>query len=433
MAERPPTLSGPYQGYYHREIPAEDPELTHVGPGTPAGEYLRRFWQPVAFSHELADVPLALRILGEDLVVFRDHSGRVGLLEQHCSHRGTSLEFGRLEERGIRCCYHGWLYDVDGQVLETPAEPPASTYKDRVWHGAYPTREYQGMVFAYLGPPDRQPALPIYDVFDLPGYQLVPGRKHVLPCNWLQSKENAMDLAHIVFLHTRISGPQFTESHGLLSTLEWRETPTGLMTIEPRRVGDNIWLRTIDFILPNIHQFGPTWENGKQEKYSNRPQHTIWSVPIDDTHTMNISFMYLSPDEAADPARVERIRESFGQTDDRPYAERQRVPGDYDAQVSQRPIAIHALEHLASSDRGVIMVRKLLRDGVRAVQQGQDPLGLVREEGQVIPTYCRDWIQRLPPAATPEADEQLLRDTADQVVADYLAGRPVTAGAGATL
>ena len=158
---RAPFLSQKYGGYYHSQVPKEDEELTHVGPGTPAGEYLRRFWQPVCYADELGDTPVGLKILGEELVAFRDFSGRIGLVEAHCPHRGTSLEFGLVSERGIRCCYHGWLFDVDGTILETPGEPAGSTFKDRLCHGAYPTQEHCGTVFAYMGPPDKMPPFPI--------------------------------------------------------------------------------------------------------------------------------------------------------------------------------------------------------------------------------------------------------------------------------
>jgi phenylpropionate dioxygenase-like ring-hydroxylating dioxygenase large terminal subunit len=148
MASRAPFLKTRYGGYLHRDVPDENAELTHVGPETPCGEYLRRFWQPVCFSDDLKDLPQRVRILGEDLVVFRDGSGAVGLLELHCPHRGTSLEFGLVGPKGIRCCYHGWLFGVDGAILETPGEPADSTLKDRLFHGAYPVHEAHGMVFA---------------------------------------------------------------------------------------------------------------------------------------------------------------------------------------------------------------------------------------------------------------------------------------------
>ena len=129
---------------YDSGVPKEDEELTHVGSGTPGGEYLRRFWHPVIRSDSLKDLPVRLRILGEDLVVFRDKRDRVGLLDLHCPHRGTSLEFGLICETGIRCCYHFWRFDVDGRILETPGEPADSTLKDRLYHGAYPIRESNG-------------------------------------------------------------------------------------------------------------------------------------------------------------------------------------------------------------------------------------------------------------------------------------------------
>src|SRR5215470_16721812 len=133
MTTRSPFLITRFGAYYHREVPAEDAELTHIGPGTPCGEYFRRFWQPICFSDDLRDVPRRATILGEELVVFRDLGGRVGLLELHCPHRGTSLEFGLLSERGIRCCYHGWLFDVDGTILDTPGEPTDSTLKNQLF------------------------------------------------------------------------------------------------------------------------------------------------------------------------------------------------------------------------------------------------------------------------------------------------------------
>ena len=140
MVTRAPFLKTRFGGYYHREVPEEDAELTHVGSGTPCGEYFRRFWQPICFSDELRDLPHRVKVLGEEFVAFRDQSGAVGLLELHCPHRGTSLEFGLIDARGIRCCYHGWLFAADGTILETPGEPAESTLKDRLYHGglSYP-------------------------------------------------------------------------------------------------------------------------------------------------------------------------------------------------------------------------------------------------------------------------------------------------------
>ena len=149
-----------------------DPELTQIGARTPMGEYMRRFWQPVCLSEQLTDVALAIRILSEDLVAYRDGSGTVGVLHRHCSHRGTSLEYGIVSERGLRCCYHGWLFDADGSILETPAESPASSLKETFRHGSYPVHEYEGLIFAYMGPPDERPPFVTYDTAEVAGNTL---------------------------------------------------------------------------------------------------------------------------------------------------------------------------------------------------------------------------------------------------------------------
>src|SRR5438874_942950 len=140
----PAIVEQEFSGYFQREVPPEDSDLTRVGPGTPGGEYLRRFWHPVAMSSELGDRPLGLRILGEDLVAFRMPSGEIGLVHKHCPHRGASLEFGQVEEKGIRCSYHGWLISQGGRVLESHA----ANWACRLVHGAYPTREQHGLPFA---------------------------------------------------------------------------------------------------------------------------------------------------------------------------------------------------------------------------------------------------------------------------------------------
>ena len=149
----------PFGGYYKPKDRPVDDELSRVGPGTPCGEYLRRFWHPIMMSERLTDGPLPVRVLGEDLVLFRDLSGDVGLVHKHCSHRGMSLEFGIIANHGIRCAYHGWCFSPTGQILETPGESPKSLLKERVFHGAYPVVDYKGLIFAYMGPPALKPPL----------------------------------------------------------------------------------------------------------------------------------------------------------------------------------------------------------------------------------------------------------------------------------
>jgi phenylpropionate dioxygenase-like ring-hydroxylating dioxygenase large terminal subunit len=423
MVARAPFLSTAYSAYHHRERPADDEELTRVGPDTPCGEYLRRFWQPIILTSELGELPRRIRILGEDLVTFRDKRGAIGLLELHCPHRGTSLEFGLISEKGIRCCYHGWLFDVDGTILETPGEPADSTLKDRLFHGAYPVREQAGLVFAYMGPPDKRPALPQLDTFDLPGYKLVARAPTLWECNWLQVKENSMDPAHLAFLHTLPGSEGFTEDLKELGEWDWMETPVGMVYIDTRRQGDRVWVRVADFILPNIHQFPPNADPMALRNTINRPLATTWAVPVDDTHTMQIGY-YRAPE-----GKEMRRGAGFGQDASRSYEERQRIPGDYDAQVSiHGGIARHGLEHLAATDRGVTMMRNMIRRGIRAVRNGEDLGYRILNNTSAVPTYGHDRVvSGVAPAPTPEEDRRLLREVARSVVLESVKAGSLTA------
>ena len=448
---------GAYGAYYHRDVPEDDAELTRVGPGTPCGEYLRRFWQPVGLSAELRDLPKAIRIMGEDLVLFRNGRGEVGLLELHCSHRGTSLEYATVESQGLRCCYHGWMYGVDGRVLDTPGEPPESMFKDRFYHGSYPTIEYRGLVFTYMGPPERRPDFPIFDTFNLPGYRVIAeGRTNadeVEPCNWLQLAENNMDAVHTVFLHgleesrARLdqSRPDVTADGSMESYLgdgvpkwetevsalrddyhnrrviEWRETDVGLMYIHTRRIGDMVWVRMADYMMPNMDQIPITLPASEEDRELafDAPRTTTWTVPVDDTHATTFGFTY-KPEN-----RVQNGRWRFTRPEastERSYEDRQRQPGDYEGQVSQRPIAVHRLEHLGWSDQGVILLRKLLREGVRTVQRGEDPKHVSLAKNGVINTYGQSTVLRVPPAADAQADKVRLREVGRKVFAQRQVG-----------
>jgi nitrite reductase/ring-hydroxylating ferredoxin subunit len=417
MTPRVQSPNAPYSGYLDYEEPKEDEELTHVGPRTPCGEYMRRFWQPLVFMDELKDLPVRVRILGEDLVAFRDGSGQVGVLNLHCSHRGASLEFGQIAEKGIRCCYHGWLYDIDGRILDTPGERADSPLKDRFYHGAYPTHVFEGLVFVYMGPADKKPEFPIYDTYVRPDYRPWVGMRHPIPCNWLQIKENCMDPAHLSFLHMIESNGNrgFPKELKLTSEFDYLETPIGMVYFDTRRIKNRVWVRMCDFICPNIHQFGPFTLKFDQTADHVRPEAIHFTVPIDDTNTMSFRMRCVRKD---DDRPLDLM--GYGQVEG-PYEERQRVPGDYDAQVSQRSIAIHALEHLGGTDRGVVMLRRLIRSGIQAVRAGQDPKGIVRRAlNHPIHTYTNDTIVELPLVPEPEA-AKVVREIGRKIAKDYVA------------
>lgn len=391
-----------FQGYMKRAVPTADAELTQVGPGTPCGEYLRRIWQPVIMASRLKDLPVAVRVMGEDLVIFRDGSGEIGLLNRHCSHRGASLEYGVIRARGISCCYHGWHYACDGTVLEIPGETAGSRIRDKVVHGAYPTREYAGVVFAYMGPPGTTPEFPIYDTYDLPGVEAVPFHL-TIPCNWLQVYENTQDPVHVLHLHAQATGVQFAQSNAVRQLYDFMPTPLGMMNLQVRRMGARAWVRTVECMLPNANQTGAIWEEAETEKVFQRVGITRWVVPIDDANTAILGWRWFGRD--VDPrSQGDRARVGFGtidfmgQGEPRDPEEVQRHPGDYEAQVSQRAIAVHQLENLASSDRGVAMLRQSVRQGIRRL--ARDGKFDHPARAAAIPTYTQDSVLPLPPHAT---------------------------------
>ena len=414
----------PYNAYHAQPVPPEDAELTHVERGSPGGEYLRRFWQPVALASEVTDLPLKVRMFGEDLVLFRTAGGEYGLLEKHCPHRGTSLEFGVTGECGLRCCYHGWLFAPDGTILETPGDPPGSTLKDRMKHGAYPVLEYKGLVFGYFGPPDTRPDFPVYDSYEHPDDRLVP-YSITYPCNWLQVQDNVMDPAHTVFLHTRVTFAQFAaDVWGELPKMDFVETPTGMIYVTGRRWGDKVWVRSNDILLPNLAQVGHIWEDGQEERRFTRVGITRWTTPIDNTTCKVIGWRHFHPD--VDPRGMGKEAECgvesvdfYGQTGvGQTYAERQRNPGDYDAIVSQRPIAVHAAEHLTYCDKGVAMLRRLLRRNIRKVAAGTWERPAPPASAGLVHTYCHDTVLTVPKAADDDALVEEVNAAVTRIVLD---------------
>ena len=415
----------PFDGYA-LSAPAEpDPELTQVSFGTPCGEFMRRFWQPVAMASDLVDGrPLPVRVLGQNLVLFRDQSGHLGLLHAQCSHRGASLEYGIVSPHGIRCCYHGWLFDVDGTILETPGEPPQSQICQTVSHGAYPTHEFKGLIFGYFGPPDRKPDFPIFDTFEQPNTDMVP-YSYEYPCNWLQTAENVVDPFHTVFLHTRVSGTQFSEAFGEMPLVVWRDMPSGagLYLFNVRRVKDHIWIRTQESFRPNFSQTGDIWQSPTTEKVFSRVGLSKWIVPIDDTNCRIIGWRYFSPEldleHKGDRAKVGKGMIDFqGQTANRDYDTKQLQPGDFEAIVSQGPINIHAKEHLGATDIGVGMYRQRLRRAIRQLNDDEPLPTPVKDAAGRFASYTQDTVLHIPPATND--DVAFRKSIAERVVSIVL-------------
>ena len=377
-----PTVSG-----YGRiaNVPVEDAELTRVGCGTPMGELLRRYWQPVCLSADIDELAKFTRILGEELVVFRDRRGRVGVLDAHCCHRGASLEYGRVEDEGIRCCYHGWLFAADGRCLDQPGEPPHSNFRNKVAQPAYPALEFGGLVFAYMGPPDREPLFPRFDILERNGLELFAyrnlSRGAVAACNWLQIQENAMDPIHTAFLHSTISGRQFTDIYATLPQLDFVETDYGMKYLRTAKLpSGRTFIRVQEAFTPNMRSIA---DNLTPDRPHSEDASLIgWWVPVDDTHTLGFHIEAFDPqdkDKVSTFAKAKEGRTAGTQEQHRDYVDTQRHPDDKEAQISQRPIAVHALEHLGTTDRGVIMFRKLLRRAIRDVREGRDPQNVFRD------------------------------------------------------
>jgi phenylpropionate dioxygenase-like ring-hydroxylating dioxygenase large terminal subunit len=405
-----------YDAYHSARGLSEDAALTRVGRGTPTGELMRRYWQPVAFTHDVKDLPLKVRILGEDLVLFRTGAGEYGLVEQRCSHRGASLEYGVISERGIRCAYHGFHYAPDGSILETGAGAPLAN-GGTICHGAYPVHVFHELIFTYMGPPELRPPFPMLDLYDQPHVTVEPGpgRTCELDCNWLQVHENGMDPVHGAFLHVLTTGAQrgFGDAVGIIPMTQFVENDYGMSYIITRRLNDDdlVWVRVSDRFLPNV---GLTTSNlpKMKENVSQRPFAIHWVVPVDDYTTKRLYLMF---NDERNPLRPEQYERGFAQVNDRPYPERQRHPGDYEAMSSQGPIAIHAYENLTPTDYGVIALRYLLRNALRALEEGRDPMGFVRDPNHVIRTRAQTTIVRVPRAETPAADEEMLKRVSREV------------------
>ena len=413
-----------YTGYRTDPTPTPDLYLTSVERGTPGGEYHRRFWQPIAYLSELGKVPLRARALGEDLVVYRDGSGTVGCFQLHCQHRNASLEFGLIEERGLRCCYHGRKFDCDGTILEMPGE--ADRLKSAGSQPAYPTHVFAGIVFVYMGPLDRMPIFPQYDFYDVPGMRMVEGIRLIVECNWLQMRENTMDPAHTFTLH---AVPQwrgmehFSPTFGGRPDFVFTDTPVGMIYGAARRVGDHVWVRSAESLGPNLRRITSIFERADHAKPCNPPFLTFWTLPVDDTHS--ITFFVSHVEDGEKDFERRRALEVFGQYNDRPYEERQWIPGDYDAQVSQGPIS-STKEHLGAQDRGVVLFRRYIARNIEAVERGENPHGVWLEDPGVLPSYANDRIVHVNDVPGDPDDPAALRAFAEATAKDYLQTPPLT-------
>jgi 5,5'-dehydrodivanillate O-demethylase oxygenase subunit len=359
----------------------ENDMLTRVGPGTAAGEMLRRYWQPIGFYAELQNKPKRRRILGEDVVMFRDEKGRVGVLALRCMHRGTSLEFGHIEDGGLRCCYHGWLYDVEGKVLETPGEPPASTFKERVRQLSYKTQELGGVIFVYMGP-EPAPLLPRYDVL-VREDGVRARRARTVNCNFFQMIENSVDQNHLKWLHRTAKTPDWDDGE-----INPQPFEHGILNTYTRRVAGKTWAHCNFFVMPTINKTGNVEEGHPTEhRASSAGEVMRWRVPIDDTHSMHFTVEFGSVVDGKPVADIMKddspagLRESqFGVYKwDESIGWFARGDQDRVAQESQGPIYDRTTEHLGYTDRGVILLRRLYKESIEAVKHGRDPLGIIRD------------------------------------------------------
>jgi 5,5'-dehydrodivanillate O-demethylase len=363
----------------------ENELLTRVGRGTLAGELLRRYWHPVVAAGELTEKESirAVKILGEELVVYRDKKGRYGLVGEHCPHRLASLAFGRVDEEGIRCPYHGWKFDGSGKCLEQPAEPPESTFKDRIKHSAYPVEYLGGLLYAYLGPPPA-PVLPRWDVLVWENGKRWIVKESVIDCNWLQPMENSVDPSHLYWLHgdTAHLAPRvkkYAEQHDFIPFefgIKKRRTTLPLTTGEGPMVDEH------PLLFPTTLRHVAPFENGKKHRHNLQIR-----VPVDDEHTQVFRVNFVPSDLEKSPADAEvPFRFSQLKTGPGKYDMRMVSAQDSMAWETQGYIADRRQEHLGIGDEGIIALRKMLREQIERVQRGFDPIGVIRdpEKNQII-------------------------------------------------
>jgi nitrite reductase/ring-hydroxylating ferredoxin subunit len=391
-----------FRGYKQAIVPKIDEGLARTDSKTPSGEYLRRYWHPVALTSEVSEVPKEIRILGEDLVIFKTTKGNIGLVHKACPHRRASMVYGKIEERGIRCCYHGWLFSPEGKILETPGEDPnskqAAKLRETFKLGAYPIIEFNGLVFSYLGPMDKIPEFPHYDSFEIPDNISSPYRIDY-NCNWIQVLDAIMDPVHTSFLHGQSSGIQFSEGFAEVGEIDFYERGIQYLGCNTRRIEDNVWVRVNELILPNFTQAGAAFAtDGTKSKYFGRSSFTRWVVPIDDHHCVALAWANFGdrgdPIEYNNQEGFERIE--AGEIANRTLEEKQKSPGDAEAVEGMGSISSHKGEHLMPTDRGVMIYRRRIRKLIKSLKEGKEPPQPQKIKGEVVRTNGQDTVLRAP-------------------------------------
>jgi len=373
----------------------QNERITKVGPGTPMGDLMRRYWHPIAGSSQLGEEnpTREVRLLGENLVLFRSTVGKLGLIEPSCPHRKASLAYGVPEPEGIRCAYHGWLFDEEGRCVDQPSEPEGSRFKDKVHIRAYKVEELGGLIYAYLGP-EPAPLLPRWDVVTWEGH-----KDHwsvMLPCNWLQCMENSLDPLHFQWLHRYWGGWEMNRTKPQAERDAWNAA-VGARGAEHRRIGFEVTGYGIikRRLVGDETEDSDHWKIGHLILFPNilRVNHGLeYRVPVDDTHTLHVITNY----------RQYHLGENR-QTDlDIPFEERPLfddngklvrdyvVAQDQVAWIIQGPVSDRTTEHLGVTDVGVIMFRKMLDQEARVVEEGGEPMNVHRDasRNEIIVLPC---------------------------------------------
>jgi 5,5'-dehydrodivanillate O-demethylase len=359
--------------------PSENQTLMEVGAGTPMGELLRRYWMPIAPVAELDDVPTkAVRLFGEDLVLYKDQSGTYGLVDRNCPHRRADMSYGFVEACGLRCNYHGWLFDETGQCIQQPFEDiahPDARFRDRIKIKAYKVEAKAGLLWAYMGP-DPAPLVPTWEPFTWKNgfIQIVISE---VPCNWFQCQENSIDPVHFEWLHTnwtRVlrgqSGGPKPPTHLKVGFDEFEYGFTYRRILEGQSENDELWTVGRCCLWPNCLFTGGHFE---------------WRVPIDDDNTLSVGWFFDRVPEEQEPFEQDRIPYWYGPIRDQQtgrWITSHVMNQDFVAWVGQGTVADRTQEHLGESDRGVILMRRRLLDEAKVVAAGGEPKGLVRDPEQ---------------------------------------------------